>query len=118
MKDFRSAARQRIDACFLHLEQRVFDRQLGDARKVTDFHHSESFQMDAAETLFQPPNELQEIIERQIRVQAADNMKLRGAFANTLVCALVNLLQRECVSARRTRVAPKRAQFAMCHAYI
>src|SRR5258708_11863862 len=51
-------------------------------------------------------------------MQAADNVKFRGAFANTLLRALVNFLQRKRVRARRAGIAAKRAQLAVRHANI
>src|SRR5580704_13090173 len=58
------------------------------------------------------------MVEAQIRMEAADNVKLRGAFANTLFRALVNLFKRKRVRAGRVGIAAKGAKFAMRYAHI
>src|SRR5712671_5624565 len=74
--------------------------------------------MHACKALLQSANQLQEIIERQIRMQAADDVELCGAFTNALLRTLINFLQRKCVSARSARIAAKRAQLAVRYANI
>ena len=65
--------------------------------------------MNARAALLQPANHLQEIFERQIGMQAADDVEFQRAFARTLLRALINLFERKVVRARRIRIAPKSA---------
>ena len=64
-----------------------------------DFHHGKGFQVDVRAALLQSANHLQKIIERQIGVQAADNMKFRGTLADALLGTLVNFFKGVGVSA-------------------
>src|SRR5207244_13122657 len=54
----------------------------------------------------------------QIRVQAAYDVELQGAFARALFRAGVNLFQGEVVGARRAGVAAKSAELAMSDTHV
>ncbi len=116
IENLRAAAGERVHTRFLQGHQRVADGKLGDAREVADLDHGERFQVDPRAALLESAHQVEEILERQIGVQAADQMELRGAFAGALFGALVNFFEREGVSTRSVRVAAKRAQPAMGHA--
>src|ERR1700682_2201319 len=109
VKNFRAAARKRIDPSLLHFQERILDREFCDARKVADFDHRERLEVHAGEALLEPADEFQEIVEGKVWMQAADDVKLRRAFTNALVSALINFFQCECIRAGRIRIAPKGA---------
>ena len=46
-------------------------------------------------------------------MQAADHVEFRGAFADTLLGALINLFERKSIRTGSTGIAAERAQFAM-----
>ena len=56
------------------------------------------------------------MVEGKVRVQAADDVELRCAFANALLGALINLFQRKSVGTRGVGIAAKRTQPAVRHA--
>ena len=62
VEDFGAAAGERIDSGFFHLDQRVFDRELREARVVVDFHHGESFQVDLREALLEAADAVDHIL--------------------------------------------------------
>ncbi len=66
--------------------------------------------------LLQSTDEFQEIVERQIGMQAADDVEFGGAFADPLCRAFVNFFEREGVSPGSPGIAAKRAKLAMGHA--
>ena len=66
--------------------------------------------------LLESADQLQEEIERQIGMQAANDVKLGGAFTHALIGAFVHFFEGESVRAGRTGVASKRAKLAMGHA--
>src|ERR1700686_2108285 len=117
-KNFRPATRQRIHTRFFHLYQRLANTQLGPLRQVSNLHHGESLHVDQRKTLLQPRNQIKKILERQIRMQPANNMKLRNRFAISRRRSLKSLVQRHGVSARRVLLTPKSAQPASRHANI
>ena len=118
VKNFRSAARQRIDARFLERQERVANRKFRDARKISHLDHRERFQMHGGAAFFQAAHQVEKIFKRQIRMQPADHVKFRRAFAHALLGALVNFFERECVRAGRVGIAAERAQFAMRDAHV
>src|SRR5580658_7938720 len=67
---------------------------------------------------FQAAQHLAIPIERQFRMQTADNMKLRDRFADTVARALPHLFERHGVSGRILRALPERAEAATGDAYI
>ena len=54
-----------------------------------------AFKMHLREALLQAANQFQVIVERQIGMQAADDVKLGGAFGDALRGALVNFFESE-----------------------
>src|SRR5580658_9603026 len=118
MKYFRASAGAGVDSRFLHFVQDFFYGQLGDAREVMNFNHREGLNMHTGAALFEAADQFEVMIEGQIRMQAADDVKLRGPFANALFRALVDLLESKRVSTGRVRIAAKSAEFAMRDAYV
>ena len=80
--------------------------------------HREGFEMDAGAALLQPAHHFQIVIEGQIGMQTADDVKFGRAFAHALFRALINFFERIHVRAGSIRIAPKRAQPAMRQANI
>src|SRR5258708_17754206 len=72
--------------------------------------------MHARAALFKAADELKEMIERQIRMQSAHDVKFRCAFADALLGALVDLFKSERVGAGSVGIAAEGAQLAMCDA--
>jgi len=52
MENLRAAARARIHAGSFHFLQSLFDRKLGNARKVVNLDHRESFEMHVRMAFF------------------------------------------------------------------
>ena len=113
MENFGAAAGKRIHAGIFHGEQRVANGKLGDARVVADFDHGEGFQVHLREALFQAADQGEVILERQIGMQAADDVKFRGAFGDAVTGALVNFFESEGVGAGRIGRAAKGAELAV-----
>ncbi len=116
MKNLRAAAGKGIDPRLFQLQQGFFGGKFRDAREVAHLDHGECFQVHARAALFEPADHFQKIFERQVRVQAADNVKFQRAFAHTLFRARINLIQRKIVGAGRVGIAAKGAKLAVCNA--
>src|SRR3981189_488815 len=69
--------------------------------------------MNVRMALLEATDEFEKIFERQIRVQTTDDVKFSGAFANALLGALVNFIQRKCVRAGGVWIAAECAEFAV-----
>src|SRR5881275_1520186 len=74
-ENFGAAARQGIDARGLELLQRFANGKFGATGEICDFDHGESFEMDLRKALLQAGAEIEEILERQVGMQSANNMK-------------------------------------------
>ncbi len=118
VKNLRTAARAGIHARFFHLSQRLLDGKLGDAREVMNLNHRERLDVHGRAALFQATHHLQVMIESEVRMQAADDVKFGSAFSRALFRALINFFESERVSARSIRIAAKGAQFTVGHAYV
>src|ERR1700739_2008053 len=116
IENFCASAGQGVHSRAFECEQRIADGKLGDAREIADLDHGESLQMHARTAGFQPSNQVEKIVEREIGVQAADQMKFRGAFTQTLFGALPDFFQGKCVGAGSVRAAAESAELAMRHA--
>jgi len=99
MENFGTAAGARVHSCFFHAAKNFFNGNFGDAGEVVDFHHGEGFEVDTGAALFESANHFEEIVKRQIGVEAADDVKFGGAFADALFGALVDFVERKVVSA-------------------
>jgi len=107
-----------IDTSFFHAAQSFFDRDFGDAGKVVHLHHGEGFQVYAGAALLQAANHFKKIVKWQIGMEAADDMEFGCAFANPLLRALVNFLERVGIGARRVLIAAKGAELAVRDAHV
>ena len=99
VENFGAAAGKRIHSGIFHGDERIANGELGNARVVADFDHGEGFQVHLREALFQAADEGEVILERQIRMQAADDVKFGGAFGDAVTGALVNFVESEVVGA-------------------
>src|SRR5690348_17350509 len=80
VEDFRAAARQRIDSGSFQSLQRFADSQFRTPCQERNFNHRERFQVYLRKTLFQSRNEIEEVLERQVRMESTDEVKLRHCF--------------------------------------
>ena len=76
-KNLRAAAGHGVHARLAQLDQRLLDGELGASRQVRDLHHGERLDVDLGKALLEPAHQVEEVFERQIGMQAADNVKLR-----------------------------------------
>ncbi len=74
--------------------------------------------MHLRKTLFQPGNEIEKVLERQIGMQSADDVKLRDRFGVAGSCSLESFLESHGVSARRFFFSAESAQTASGHTNI
>ena len=117
-KDFRAAARQRSQPGFLEPLQDFLHRHPGEVRVIGDFNGRKSLQVDRREALFQPAKEIDVILERQVGMEAADNVKFGHGFRPVFARDAESFLQRHGVRSRSVRLAPESAQLATGHADI
>src|SRR5580692_6124893 len=78
--------------------------------------HREGLDMYGGAALLEAADELQVMIESQVRMQAADDVKFRCTFSNALFRAFINLFEGERVSAGSVRITTEGAKFAMRYA--
>ena len=65
------------------------------------FDHRESFQMNVREAISEPSNQIKVVVERKVRMQASDNVKLCRSFRYALSRASQNFIKSEGVCSRR-----------------
>ena len=118
VEDFRAAARQRIHAGIDQLGKRLANRKLAALRQIGDLHHGERLQVNLGEALLQPAKHVAIPIQRQLRMQAADNMELGDRFAPTLARAMPHFVERPGVSLGILGALSEGAQLATRHADI
>src|ERR1700733_3279003 len=75
-ENFSAAARHRIHAGIAQLFERLANAQLRAVGEESDLDHGEGLQMNLRVALLQAAQHLAIPIERQFRMQAADNVKL------------------------------------------
>ena len=80
-ENLRAAAGKGIDAGSFQLFQRFANRELGALRQIRDLDHGEAFEMDLRKALLEAGTQIEEILERQIGMQAADDVKFGDRFA-------------------------------------
>src|SRR4029077_16939136 len=74
--------------------------------------------MHLRKTLFQAGAQIEEILEGQVRMQSANDMKLGNSFAVSGSRCLKILIERHRISARSVFLASERTQPARRHAYV
>ena len=79
-EDFRAAAGHGIDARFAQLEESFFNGELGAAGEKGDLDHGEGLDVDLGKALLEAADQVEEELEGQIGVQAADDVELGDGF--------------------------------------
>ena len=79
-EDLRAAAGHGVHTRLAQLEEGFFDAELGAASQKRDLHHGEGLDVHLGETFFEPLDQIQEELKRQIGVQAADDVELGDGF--------------------------------------
>src|SRR5262249_35048595 len=72
-------------------------------------------EMDLREALLEAAQHLAKPVERQLRMQAADDMELRDRLAPALACPMPNLFERHSIGLRIAHPFAERAQSATGH---
>ena len=111
-KNLSPAARQRINTGCLHLDEGLLNGELRTLRQKRHFHHCECLDVNLREALLQSRNEVEEVFERQIRVQSADDVELRDRLSVAGGRGLPCLLQGHCVGALASLLAAEGAETA------
>ena len=88
------------------------------ARQIGDLHHREGFQMHLRKALLQAAQHLAVPIQRQLRMQAADDVKLGDRFAPAFAGAMPHLFERHGVGLGIAHLLAEGAQAATGHADI
>ena len=118
VEDLCAAARQRIHAGVHQLQQRLANGELAPLRQIGDLHHGERLQMDFRETLLQAAQHLAVPIQRQLRMQAADDVELGDRFAPALARAMPHFFERPGVRLGILGALAEGAQLAAGHAHV
>ena len=89
---------------------------LGAPRQVGDLHHGERLQVHLREALLEAAQHLAEPVEREFRVQAADDVEFGDRLAPAFAGAMPDLFQRHGVGLGIAHPLAERAQAATGHA--
>src|SRR4051812_38916077 len=76
-EDLRATTGAGIESCRLQVGDHLRDGKLIALGEERELHHRERFQMDLRETLLQSADQVEEILEWQVRVQTPYDMKFR-----------------------------------------
>src|SRR6476660_8866757 len=117
-KNLCASAWKRIHTRRLQLFQSLSNRKPGTLGKVRHLDHGESFQVHLRKALLQSVDEIEEILEWQIRMQAAYDVKYRDCLGISRGRGLECLVQSHGVSAGRVFFATEGTQPASCHANV
>ena len=116
VENLRAASGQRIHPGVAQPHQRFADRDLGAPRQVGHLHHGEGLQVDFRKPLLEPAQHLAVPLQRQLRMQAAHDVKLRDRLAPSLAGVPPHLFERHGVGLRVVHALPEGAQAAARHA--
>ena len=112
-KDLSAAARHGVYSGLAHLDQCLFDGELGAAGEKRDLDHGEGLDVHLGEALFQAPDQVEKIFEGQVGMQAADNMELGYRFGVARGRGLPGFFEGHGVSGGVAFVAAKGAEAAV-----
>ena len=115
-EDLRAAAGHGIDAGIAQLDQRFFDGELGAAGEERDLDHGEGLDVDLGKALLQAADQVEEVFERQVGMQAADDVELGDCFGVAGGRRLPGLFESHGVAGRVALLAAKGAELAGRHA--
>ena len=116
VEDFGAAAGHGIHAGVAQTLQRLANRDLGALREVADLHHGEGLQMHLREALLEAAQHLAIPVERQFRMQSADDVKLGDGLTPALAGAMPHLVERHGVGLGIAHPFAEGAQAATGHA--
>src|SRR5207248_10976553 len=77
---FGAPSRAGIDTRLLHAPQRLRNGHLAALRKEGDLHHRKRLNVDLWIASLEAAHEVHKVIEGQVRMQAADDVKFRYCF--------------------------------------
>ena len=117
-KDFRAAAGHGVHTRCAQLEEGFFNAELGAASQKRDLHHGEGLDVHLGETLFEAADEIEEELERQIGVQAADDVEFGDGFGVAGSRGLPRLIESHGVTGGVALFAAEGAKLAGRHAHI
>src|SRR5690349_14042703 len=104
------AAGQRIDAGGFEAFQRISQAELCAFCKERDLHHGKRLEVHPRESFFESGDEIQEVLEREVRMQSANNMELGHCFGISRRCRLPGFFERHGVSALGVLLASEGAK--------
>src|ERR1039458_8624212 len=107
-----------VEPRFFEFDQHLAGRHLANLREERDLDHGERLEMHLRESLLQARDQIDIVLEWQVGVQAADNVKLRNRFAVAGSSGVPDFFQRHGVGAGGILFAAKGAQAAGGHANI
>ncbi len=117
-KDLGAAARHGVDTRIAQFHKRVFDGELGAAGKERHLDHGERLDVHLGKPLLQPADQIQKILQREVGMEPADNVKLRNRLGVSGGRRLPGLFERHGVPGRIALLAAEGAELASRHANI
>src|SRR5664279_3122113 len=117
-KNLGAAAGHGVESRFLEFDQHLARGHLANLREEGDLNHGERLEMHLRKSFLQPRDQIDVVLERQIGVQPANNVKLRYRLAVAGSGGAPDFLQRHGVGAGGILLATEGAQAAGRHANI
>src|SRR5665647_1490543 len=118
-EDFRAAARQRAEARLLELGQHLVDALAADLGEMRDLAGGERLDVHVGSQLLEGAHHLEEILERQVGVLAADDVDLGDAADGQSSASLLHdLVDRESVRVGVALVVAEGAEQAAVAAHV
>ena len=99
-EDLGTAAGHGIDTGFLHALERLLDGHLAAPGKEGDLDHGEGLYVDLGEALLEPADEIHEVFEGEVGVEAAYDVELGHGVGVALTGGLEGLVERHGVGGR------------------
>ena len=116
-KDLGAATRQRVEPCIHQLAQHLLVALAIEIREEGDLDGGETLEMNARLDPFEATKEVGVVVERQIRVQAVDDVDFGERLMGALPQLVPSLLERHGVGAVVSRLQPgEGAEQAACDA--
>src|ERR1019366_2907037 len=117
-KNLGAATGHGVEPRFFKFDQHLARRHLANLREKGNLDHGERFEVHLRKSLFQARDQINVVLEWQVGVQAADDVKLRDRFGVTGSSGVPDFVQRHGVGARGILLAAEGAQAAGGHANI
>ena len=115
-ENLSSAAGHGIESRLFEFDQYLARRHFADLGEEGDLDHGERLEVYLREAFFQAGDEIDVVLERQVGMQAADDVKLGDGFGVTGAGRGPDFLQRHGVRAGNVFLAAEGAQAASGHA--